>query len=300
MKSDLPVPESPIRRMWLDSSSCGIRSTRGATEDRGEQARRLHPAQAGRRRVRSIELRDADELGSLQPPPMPPFARPGDVLRHGDAQRHDADTGRTPERRCGQVDQRVVAIDPLTEEGIELDVVVVAVLPGEVPVPRRRRRVGQGPSRLARGVRCRLHFPVIEGEEPAATPVHGRQDAIPAEGFETYLARESRTEVRRKVEPLKRRPGSVAVRPHGHGRRDGHDERSERPHGFRVGPGARGVETTPGRLHRRPPAGRGAGRHPGLVLVGGGNELTCTRSSVGRLASGEARGEGSGRSSGAP
>ena len=74
MSADLPVPESPMMRKWLDSIARGTRTHAGAAERRG----RLHEADPVCAEA-SVESRWRDELGPLQPAPLSTVARAADI-----------------------------------------------------------------------------------------------------------------------------------------------------------------------------------------------------------------------------
>ena len=127
MRTDFPVPVSPMSRMWLDSSARGRRTTdrwpttRAATRAIGfsalEHAEAVAPSAA-------VECADAHELGALQSSAQSLRAAAGRVVGQRDAEADDehGECGRGG--RCREIGQGLVAVDPFAQQAVQVRVVV--------------------------------------------------------------------------------------------------------------------------------------------------------------------------------
>jgi hypothetical protein len=116
----------------------------GATEGQPSlheaDAVRVHPA---------IELSRRHEFRTFEPSTETAGAGPREVRRDGDQQAHDKDRQATPEGRPCQLRQRLIAIDPPSQERVQLRVSEGSLLPHQFTMTHTRGAFVEGRHRAA-------------------------------------------------------------------------------------------------------------------------------------------------------
>jgi hypothetical protein len=149
-------------------------------------------------RVR-VELADRHHFRSFQPPAVAPRSRPLHVLRNGDQQSDDEDDEYGDQRRAGQVEQRLVSIDPDLEIRMQPDVTDHEISPHEPSATCLPRELRQAEVHLATRRRNRHHL-LVNGQTTSAPGLHQKQPV--AARLNRERAGQGTADVRRQVELL--------------------------------------------------------------------------------------------------
>ena len=190
------------------------------------------------------ESAGADELRPFQASSVTPVVRPDEILRHGDHQSAEAHGEGAPDRRPEEVRQRLVAIDPVPQEGVEPPVRIRRDLPDEPTIAGAPRGLGQRERRLVAVVRRRRDL-VVERQAGSRRRDDLQEPVAP--GLEDpELAHHRGADVRPEIEPLERRPAPPVLI--GQTGRADHDRQRHR----RLHPDRPGVRPPAGRLGATP------------------------------------------------